>query len=110
MTDAMGSHRAAVDAFARGVRDADLDSVQRPLLFGSVARGTQSLDSDADVLAVVEDEADQSAVEDRLCHIAYDIGLDRGVILSLVVLFESEYRAGGPFLEHVRRDAERLRG
>ncbi|MFB6296241.1 MAG: nucleotidyltransferase domain-containing protein [Halobacteriales archaeon] len=110
MTDPTGSHRAAVDAFVTQVRGADLDSVRRLLLFGSVARGTQSPDSDADVLAVVEDEADQSAVEDRLRDIAYDVELEHGVVLSLVVLSDSEYRAGGPFLEHVRRDAELLHG
>jgi predicted nucleotidyltransferase len=110
MTDVAGSHRAAVDAFVTRVRDDDLDSVQRLLLFGSVARGTQSPDSDADGLAVVDDEADQSAVEDRLRDIAYGVELDHEVILSLVVLSDSEYRTGGPFLEHVRRDAEMLHG
>jgi predicted nucleotidyltransferase len=110
MADTTGSHRATVDAFASRVQEADLDSVRELLLFGSVARGTQSSDSDADVLAVIEDSAHRSAVEDRLRDIAYEVELDRGVVLSLVVLSESEYRAGGPFLEHVQRDAETLHG
>lgn len=105
-------HRAAVDEFADRVQEADLDAVRRLLLFGSVARGTHSADSDIDVLAVVADSADLLTVEDRLREIGYDIMLDRGTVFSIHAVGESTLkdRSDHPFFRNVLAEAETVHG
>lgn len=106
-------HRRAADAFVRRVRERYGDAIERVLLYGSVARHEElGIDSDVDLLLVLGDDVDTAAYEERIRDLAYDVELEYGVILSLVVLSASEYesRADRPFFEHVRRDAKTLYG
>lgn len=83
------------------------------LLYGSVARGQErGVDSDVDLLVVLRDEADRDGVAERVRDLAYDIELDHGVVLSLIVLSAAEYerRQEGPFFRRVHRDAEIIYG
>jgi predicted nucleotidyltransferase len=104
-------HHRAAEAFARRVRDRYGDAVEAVILYGSVARDEQrGVDSDVDLLVVLEDGVDRAEYERRIRELAYDVELDRGVVLSLLVLTASEYQQGIPFLRQVRGDAERLHG
>jgi predicted nucleotidyltransferase len=107
------THERAARAFATQVRERLGGVVQTVLLYGSVARGDErGVGSDVDLLVVVRDEADRDEVADRVRDLAYDIELERGVVLSLLVLSAEEYeqRQDRPFYRHVRRDAETLYG
>lgn len=114
MSDSQVSpHQRAADAFARRVRDQAEDRVSSILLYGSVARGGErGPDSDVDILVVLRDTVDEAEAEDEIRDIAYDVELERGFILSLVVKTESEFerRKNRPFLRNVRQDAEVLHG
>lgn len=114
MSGSTGSpHQRAAEAFARRVRERYDDELVRVLLYGSVARGEQrGVDSDVDLLVVLGDDADREEVEADVRKLAYDVELERGVVLSLVVLSATEYdrRSDRPFFQHVRRDAEVLHG
>lgn len=83
-------HGRAASAFASTVRtDARVD-VERVLLFGSAARGeTRGRDSDVDLLVVVEDATRETVA--TLRRIAYDVGLEHGVTLSVHVRTSRQY-------------------
>lgn len=106
-------HHRAAEAFARQVRERFDDAVETVLLYGSVARGDErGVGSDVDLMVVLRDEVDGAALEERVRDLAYDIELEHGVVLSLVVLPSMAYeqRTERPFFEHVHRDAEILYG
>lgn len=105
-------HQRAAEAFARQVREQFGDVVKEVLLYGSVARGEQrGVDSDVDLLIVHQDEVEDE-FEEQIRDLAYDVELDHGLVLSLIVLSATEYerRTERPFFRHVRRDAEILYG
>lgn len=106
-------HRDAAEAFTRQARDRYGDAIEAILLYGSVARGTErGADSDVDLLVVVSDTVYASSLEDYLRDLAYEIELDRGVVLSLLVLSESDVDAqtDRPFFATVQQDATQLHG
>lgn len=106
-------HQRAAEAFARQVREQFGDAVGSVLLYGSVARGeTRGVNSDVDLLVVLSDDTNVQEFEGKLRDLAYDVELDHGVVLSLVVMSAAEYdaRFDRPFIQHVRRDAEVLYG
>lgn len=107
------THERAAHAFAQQVRDRMGEAVQTVLLYGSVARGEErGVASDVDLLVVVRDDVERDVVAERVRDLAYDIELEQGVVLSLLVLSASEYdrRVERPFLRNVRRDGEVLYG
>lgn len=106
------AHETAVDAFVDAVEDAELDDVQRLVLFGSVARGTHRSDSDVDVLAIVEADADVPALEERLRELAYDVMLDHGAVFSIhgITGPALDDRSGHPFFERVRAEGRTIYG
>lgn len=105
-------HDRAVESFVDRVEAADLYGLRRLILFGSVARSTHGDGSDIDVLAVLNDEADEMAVEERLRDIAYDVMLERGTVFSIHGVTEStlERRADHPFFKRALADGERIYG
>jgi len=94
------------------VRDQYGDAVDTVVLYGSVARNEErGRDSDVDLMVVLDDDVDKATYERHTRDIAYDVELERGVVLSLVVLPASEYHhLRSPFLQNVHRDAEQLYG
>lgn len=106
------AHRDAATAFSDRVAEAFDDEVLSLYLFGSVAEGTHGRDSDVDVLAVVADDADYGAVDDRLLDIAYEVLLDYGVPVEVHTMRASEFAArqerGEPFVTSVCRGETRV--
>lgn len=105
-----GRHREAAMAFSGRVRE-HLDEVIDALyLFGSVADGTVTADSDVDVLAVVSEDADYAAVDDRLLDIAYDVQLDYGVRVEVHAIRAEEFakrkERRDPFVRTVIEEGE----
>ena len=80
----------AVREFAR--RLAGRYPVQRVILFGSRARGTQRADSDADV-AVLLSGVRRSFIDTKLemVDIAYDVLLDTGLHIQPLPIWEHEW-------------------
>ena len=100
------SHEQAFETFARRTRDSLGDSLHELILFGSTARGeTRGPDSDVDVFAVVETEAQ----EEELLVLANEIGLEYGVFVSVqtqtVARFEA--RKSHPFIQTVLEEGRR---
>lgn len=63
------------------------DSIQRLVLFGSVAGGEEGEGSDVDVLAVVKDSRGKRKLHD----IAFEVEVKYGVVISLFARTPEEY-------------------
>ena len=76
----MSRHREVFEVFAGKAEEQLGDSLKQLYLYGSVARGEETSESDVDIFAVVEDEGDL----EELRELAYDLGvLDNGVVLNV---------------------------
>jgi len=106
-------HGRAAEEFARRVGERTSDAVSAVLLYGSVARDEErGTDSDVDILVVLHDTADRTEAESEIRDIAYDVELEHGLVISLLLKTESEFerRKSHPFFRNVRHDAEVLHG
>ncbi len=75
-------------------------------LYGSYARGEAGVDSDIDVLIVVDDNLQPSEVRQALSELLFDILLSEGELVSVCVMRRSDYyKRETPFLHSVRHEA-----
>ena len=78
------------------------------LLYGSVARGTRTTESDYDIL-VLTDGALTSREEQDLDAALFDLGLDRDAVICAIFHTKAEWErpplSGSPFHENVEQDA-----
>lgn len=81
------------------------EGIKRVILYGSHARGEATKDSDVDVLVLVDQFLRPSEVRDNLSDLLYDMLLDEGELVSVVVLAEDRFENRGlPFMRNVRRE------
>ena len=105
MSDSRPSHERAFEEFARRAQDRWGDSLRKSLLLGSTALGgTPGVDSDVDVFAVVETEAQ---AEESL-GLAHEVGFAHGPMVSVRTQTVSRFeeRRHCPFIRSVIRDGE----
>jgi uncharacterized protein len=75
-------------------------------LYGSYARGEQQLDSDVDVLIVLEDFSDYGAEVDRTGELISTLSLEYGVSVSRVFVSAKNWATSENFfLRNVRHEA-----
>nr|MBQ4455592.1 nucleotidyltransferase domain-containing protein [Clostridia bacterium] len=82
------------------------DQVLRIVLYGSVARGTASPDSDVDIAVFLPSKMDSEA-EDRLSDVIVDMNLKYDKVFSVVDILDPVYkkwRAVTPFYQNVDRE------
>lgn len=105
-------HEDAVADFVDRVEAADFPEVRRLVLFGSVARGSQGADSDVDILAVLAEGTDETAIEERLRDLAYEVMLEHGAVFSIHGVSEStlDRRSDHPFFRRALADGEPIYG
>lgn len=106
-----GPHREAATAFFERARDRLEDAVEALYLFGSIARDAETATSDVDILAVVANDADFAAVDDRLLDLAYAVQLEYEVPVEVHAVRASEFATrkedGDPFVRTVLEEGER---
>ncbi|MFO7794444.1 MAG: nucleotidyltransferase domain-containing protein [Candidatus Nanohaloarchaea archaeon] len=83
----MSRHREAFEEFAEEAQEELGESLEKLVLYGSVARGEENEESDVDVFAVVDSEEDKKELRD----LAFETGLDYEVSFSPIVKTEEEY-------------------
>jgi predicted nucleotidyltransferase len=114
MADTRGfPHQRAAEAFAEQARSQYGDALDAILLYGSAARDEQrGVDSDVDLLVILQDDADKPTVEARIRDLAYDIELGYEVVLSLIVRTNTEFERDEhrPFFQQVQQDGKHLYG
>lgn len=103
MSEVSLPHEDAVTDFVDRVRSAELDDVERLVLFGSVARARHTSNSDIDILAVLASGTDERALEERLRDLAYDTMLEYGTAVSVHAVTEDtlDERGNHPFFSTV---------
>ncbi len=108
MEETESKHREAFGKFAEAARDELGDSLSELVLYGSVARGEETDESDVDILVVLEED-DRDLKEDVLSK-AYDVTLETGVHVSVKILSEQEAEkirsAGSKFMERIDAEGE----
>ncbi|MFO7313268.1 nucleotidyltransferase domain-containing protein [Rhodothermus marinus] len=98
-----------IRAIARRVKDFLVErygsGVKAVILYGSHARGSETEDSDVDLLVVVDDALRPDEVRRSLSNLLLDILLEEGELVSVIVLPESFYKSyNSPFLLNVREE------
>jgi len=85
---AESKQRKAFEEFVDKVQIEFEDSLKKLYLYGSVARGEESDESDVDILAVVETKNQKRKLQD----LAFETGLEYEVSFSPIVKTEEEYQ------------------
>src|SRR5439155_1284107 len=99
------SWRDAVDLFAAEVRKAYGAHLVSVVLYGSHARGDATVESDVDVLVVLDDYEDVWKEQDRILELAGRALTEHGVLISARPARRAEFEQGrDPFFMNVRRE------
>ena len=102
--------RETLERFKKKVLDELKDRVHAIVVYGSLARGTYTKDSDIDILVIGKNKADW----ERVSRIAYEIDFENGFRTFITTIFltkdEFEYRlkAGDPFIHNVLKEGVAL--
>ena len=112
MTEPPKAHEEALDEFVEKTERGSIPALRQLIVFGSVARGTHATNSDIDILAVLEADADIIDVEEQLRDIAYDVMLEYGTVFSIHGITETAFnnRSGHPFFKRVSMEGRAIYG
>ncbi len=81
------------------------EGIKRVILYGSHARGEATKDSDVDVLVLVDQFLDYREVDDSLRDLLYDMLLEEGELVSVIVIPEDHFENHNlPFMLNVRKE------
>jgi len=84
----------------------DHPEIEKIILFGSVARGEDTEDSDIDILIITKDNGDDLKIRDRIYDNVMDILIDTMVRISLKFRSIEHYETHKdfPFYSNVEKD------
>lgn len=84
------------------------DKLKAVILYGSVARGTATEDSDFDILVLVDAPKEQlNLYEDSLCEVSTDFALEYFKVFSIIDVSYNEYNEWKnvqPFYKNVAKE------
>jgi predicted nucleotidyltransferase len=79
--------------------------IRKVILYGSYVRGEATEDSDIDLLVLVEESLNPFEVRDSLSDLLFDILLDEGELISVIIVPEHLYENyNSPFMLNVRQE------
>jgi predicted nucleotidyltransferase len=98
------NHRKAFQELAENLEDELGDDLRKLVLYGSVARGEETEESDVDVLIVIADEALREKVEE----IVFDASVENEVFIVPLIktLDDFEEKKDTIFMKEVQRTGE----
>ena len=95
----------AVYILRRQLREGWGDGFKGMIVFGSLARGEWTEESDVDVMVLLDDWMDAKAESRRIWDIAFEIYRQYGIEVQPVVVTERQYQTGSaPLYFNVRRE------
>ncbi|MEX0569608.1 MAG: nucleotidyltransferase domain-containing protein [Candidatus Njordarchaeota archaeon] len=85
------------------------DKIREIILYGSHARGNATKDSDIDLLVLIDDSVNPSDIRKSLSDLLFDILLEEGELISVLVLPESFFKNSNyPFVLNVKKEGIRV--
>jgi predicted nucleotidyltransferase len=79
--------------------------IKKVILYGSYVRGEATSDSDIDVLVLIDQSLNPFEVRESLSDLLFDIILDEGELVSVIVVPEHLYENyNSPFMLNVRKE------
>jgi len=97
--------KEAIDEFKRELRKLYGGRLKSLILYGSYARGEATVDSDIDLLVVLEGEVYPGEEIDRMIDIITEINLKYNVLISVYPVSEENYeKLNSPLLMNVRKE------
>lgn len=81
--------REAIELFSKNIKEKLSPNIKDVRLFGSVARGTDTPESDIDILVLVE--KDDRDISDAIMDIVVDINLEYDVVIIPIIITGSHY-------------------
>ena len=85
------------------------DKIREIILFGSYVKGEATKDSDIDILVLIDDSIDLFEMRRSLSDLLFDILLEYGELVSVVVLPERFFENYNyPFMLNVKREGLRV--
>ena len=98
-------NQEAINEFSNNIKAILGTNISEIRLFGSVARGASTSESDIDILVVVLNE--DKAIRESIIDIAVDVNLKHDVVISPIVMSKDHF-AGSLFKEtHFYKSVER---
>jgi predicted nucleotidyltransferase len=100
------NHQSSIEKLGKALRDHLGHKIARILVFGSVARGTDTAASDIDVVIILDmpPESVGWQIERQIREVIYPVELEDDVVFDLKVVAKSELqglRGHTPFMEAV---------
>jgi predicted nucleotidyltransferase len=106
MTDNSEKKKNALDEFVKRAKKRGADKIEKIILFGSVARGDCTEESDVDVLVNWNGKTLEGW--DCLEEIATDVLIEHGVLISLKIITPRDYdtmkELRMPFIENIEQE------
>ena len=97
------------DDFVNEVKMIYLDNLQAIILFGSVARGTATEESDLDIAILVN--SDDRLMYDKLLDVVVKMDLDNDVVISTTVIEKEQFDTWKdvlPFYKNINKEGIQL--
>ena len=97
---------AALEKLVKGMVEIYGDLVERIVLYGSTARGTESEESDVDI-AILMRAAPSKSMNDRMLDLVVNLELDCGKVLSVIKIDYPRYvewQCTLPFYQNIEKE------
>jgi predicted nucleotidyltransferase len=94
------------DELVEGLKEIFNDSLVSVILYGSVARGTETEDSDIDIAIIIRDAKNQSA-QDKIIDFSLEMDLKYDKVFSVIDIDYDEFLKWEdilPFYKNVKRE------
>lgn len=99
-------NKRITNELVEGLKDIFNDRLISIILYGSVARGTDAVDSDVDIAIILKDVKDQSQ-QDKLIDFTLDLDLKYDKVFSVIDIDYDEFIKWEdvlPFYKNVKKD------
>lgn len=97
------SRKIALNKFSKKAHSLLKNNIVDIILYGSVARGEATIDSDIDVIVLVKRNVFKNQM--KLAEISFDILLETGEYISVQTMKSKDIKRDTIFLHNVRKDA-----
>lgn len=84
-------------------------NVKEILLYGSVARGTATSESDIDIAVILDDYTDK--MHDEMIDFVVDLELKYNKVISVLLIYNKQFNEWGnitPFFKNIKKDGKVL--